>query len=84
MPTGDVRRRAGMAVVSVVFDVGETLPDDSREFGAWADWPLRVTTLAAPSSSAAAARATASNALERLPASIPENRIYFPTWPNVQ
>lgn len=27
-----------MAVVSVVFDVGETLLDDSREFGAWADW----------------------------------------------
>ncbi|RJO77941.1 HAD family hydrolase [Nocardia panacis] len=23
---------------SVVFDVGETLLDDSREFGAWADW----------------------------------------------
>jgi FMN phosphatase YigB (HAD superfamily) len=27
-----------MTVVSVVFDVGETLLDDSREFGAWADW----------------------------------------------
>jgi HAD superfamily hydrolase (TIGR01549 family) len=27
-----------LAVVSVVFDVGETLLDDSREFGAWADW----------------------------------------------
>jgi HAD superfamily hydrolase (TIGR01549 family) len=27
-----------VAVVSVVFDVGETLLDDSREFGAWADW----------------------------------------------
>ena len=27
-----------MSVVSVVFDVGETLLDDSREFGAWADW----------------------------------------------
>jgi FMN phosphatase YigB (HAD superfamily) len=27
-----------MRVVSVVFDVGETLLDDSREFGAWADW----------------------------------------------
>lgn len=27
-----------MAVVSVVFDVGETLLDDTREFGAWADW----------------------------------------------
>lgn len=27
-----------MAVVSVVFDVGETLLDDSQEFGAWADW----------------------------------------------
>jgi HAD superfamily hydrolase (TIGR01549 family) len=25
-------------VVSVVFDVGETLLDDTREFGAWADW----------------------------------------------
>lgn len=23
---------------SVVFDVGETLLDDTREFGAWADW----------------------------------------------
>jgi len=27
-----------VTVVSVVFDVGETLLDDSREFGAWADW----------------------------------------------
>jgi HAD superfamily hydrolase (TIGR01549 family) len=27
-----------VAVASVVFDVGETLLDDSREFGAWADW----------------------------------------------
>jgi HAD superfamily hydrolase (TIGR01549 family) len=27
-----------MAVRSVVFDVGETLLDDTREFGAWADW----------------------------------------------
>src|SRR5215472_11956046 len=27
-----------MAVVSVVFDVGETLLDDTREFAAWADW----------------------------------------------
>lgn len=27
-----------MTVVSVVFDVGETLLDDTREFGAWADW----------------------------------------------
>ena len=27
-----------MTVASVVFDVGETLLDDSREFGAWADW----------------------------------------------
>lgn len=26
------------AVESVVFDIGETLLDDSREFGAWADW----------------------------------------------
>ena len=25
-------------ILSVVFDVGETLLDDSREFGAWADW----------------------------------------------
>jgi HAD superfamily hydrolase (TIGR01549 family) len=25
-------------VVAVVFDVGETLLDDTREFGAWADW----------------------------------------------
>ena len=25
-------------VAAVVFDVGETLLDDSREFGAWADW----------------------------------------------
>jgi hypothetical protein len=25
-------------VSGVVFDVGETLPDDSREWGAWADW----------------------------------------------
>ncbi len=27
-----------MAIVSVVFDVGETLLDDTREYGAWADW----------------------------------------------
>jgi HAD superfamily hydrolase (TIGR01549 family) len=27
-----------MSVVSVVFDVGETILDDTREFGAWADW----------------------------------------------
>jgi N-acetyl-D-muramate 6-phosphate phosphatase len=27
-----------MAVVAVVLDVGETLLDDTREFGAWADW----------------------------------------------
>jgi N-acetyl-D-muramate 6-phosphate phosphatase len=27
-----------VGVVSVVFDVGETLLDDTREFGAWADW----------------------------------------------
>jgi HAD superfamily hydrolase (TIGR01549 family) len=27
-----------MTVVSVVFDVGETLLDDTREFAAWADW----------------------------------------------
>jgi hypothetical protein len=27
-----------VAVVAVVFDVGETVLDDSREFGAWADW----------------------------------------------
>src|SRR5207237_7341949 len=38
LSAGDVRRGVGMTVVSVVFDVGETLLDDSREFGAWADW----------------------------------------------
>jgi N-acetyl-D-muramate 6-phosphate phosphatase len=27
-----------VVVRSVVFDVGETLVDDTREFGAWADW----------------------------------------------
>ncbi len=27
-----------MTVRAVVFDIGETLLDDSREFGAWADW----------------------------------------------
>ena len=27
-----------MAVVSAVFDVSETLLDDTREYGAWADW----------------------------------------------
>jgi N-acetyl-D-muramate 6-phosphate phosphatase len=27
-----------MSVVSVVFDVGETLLDDTREWGAWSDW----------------------------------------------
>ena len=27
-----------MAIQAVVFDIGETLLDDSREFGAWADW----------------------------------------------
>ena len=25
-------------VTAVVFDVGETLLDDSREWGVWADW----------------------------------------------
>src|SRR5262249_13896811 len=25
-------------IKAVVFDIGETLLDDSREFGAWADW----------------------------------------------
>jgi hypothetical protein len=25
-------------IKSVVFDVGETLVDESREYGAWADW----------------------------------------------
>lgn len=28
----------GDLIRSVVFDVGETLLDDTREFGAWADW----------------------------------------------
>src|SRR5262249_56520419 len=27
-----------VVIRSVVFDVGETLLDDTREFGAWADW----------------------------------------------
>jgi HAD superfamily hydrolase (TIGR01549 family) len=27
-----------MTVLSVVFDVGETLLDDTREWGAWSDW----------------------------------------------
>lgn len=27
-----------VAIQAVVFDIGETLLDDSREFGAWADW----------------------------------------------
>lgn len=27
-----------MTIRSLVFDVGETLLDDTREFGAWADW----------------------------------------------
>lgn len=27
-----------MAVRAVVFDIGETLLDDTREFGAWAGW----------------------------------------------
>ena len=27
-----------MTIQAVVFDIGETLLDDSREFGAWADW----------------------------------------------
>ncbi|GIG67342.1 HAD family hydrolase [Phytomonospora endophytica] len=27
-----------MAITAVVFDVGETLLDDTREFAAWADW----------------------------------------------
>ena len=27
-----------MTIRAVVFDIGETLLDDSREFGAWADW----------------------------------------------
>ncbi len=27
-----------MTIQAVVFDIGETLLDDTREFGAWADW----------------------------------------------
>src|SRR5258708_36869048 len=27
-----------VTIQAVVFDIGETLLDDSREFGAWADW----------------------------------------------
>jgi HAD superfamily hydrolase (TIGR01549 family) len=29
---------APVTIQAVVFDIGETLLDDSREFGAWADW----------------------------------------------
>src|SRR5258708_40372624 len=36
LSAGDAGRGADLTVVSVVFDVGETLLDDSREFGAWA------------------------------------------------
>src|SRR5258708_11156366 len=31
-------RSAARVVKAVVFDVGETLVDESREYGAWADW----------------------------------------------
>ena len=27
-----------MTIRAVAFDIGETLLDDTREFGAWADW----------------------------------------------
>ncbi|SNS67348.1 haloacid dehalogenase superfamily, subfamily IA, variant 1 with third motif having Dx(3-4)D or Dx(3-4)E [Streptosporangium subroseum] len=37
-PHGDRCPYADEMILSVVFDVGETLLDDSREFGAWADW----------------------------------------------
>ena len=30
--------RRGQVIRSVVFDVGETLLDDTREWGRWADW----------------------------------------------
>src|SRR5258708_38562385 len=32
------KREAAVTIQAVVFDIGETLLDDSREFGAWADW----------------------------------------------
>lgn len=28
-----------MTIRAVIFGIGETLLDDTREFGAWADWP---------------------------------------------
>jgi N-acetyl-D-muramate 6-phosphate phosphatase len=31
-------RGSVVTIRAVFFDVGETLLDDSREFGAWADW----------------------------------------------
>jgi HAD superfamily hydrolase (TIGR01549 family) len=35
----DARLRCGtVAIDAVVFDVGETLVDETREYGAWADW----------------------------------------------
>jgi HAD superfamily hydrolase (TIGR01549 family) len=30
--------RRKLVITSVVFDIGETLVDDTREFGRWADW----------------------------------------------
>lgn len=33
-PTGTV----GIVISAVVFDVGETLVDETREYGTWADW----------------------------------------------
>src|SRR6184192_4298534 len=42
VPSGSVVRvrwwREVTMIRSVVFDVGETLLDDTREFAAWADW----------------------------------------------
>lgn len=37
-PVPSVPHSLAVVVTAVVFDVGETLIDDTREWGAWADW----------------------------------------------
>ena len=38
-------------ICSVVFDVGETLLDDTEEWGRWADWISKEKTKASPTAS---------------------------------
>jgi hypothetical protein len=35
---GDRRQVGDVVIGSIFFDVGETIVDESREYGTWADW----------------------------------------------